>query len=278
GAINVQNDSLIDFLNSKADTIQYPKIIIVSSTGQSSAYYTCLLRIYGLNNVYSLNFGMALWNRVFSDIWIEHAEDNEIQNHLDGSTLYPGNPQMKLPDIQVDLQSSDNQNTIKKLIKDIIIKGFDDQTYVSFTRHDTTFSGDKTIINFYFDGQSVNDYYIICVGSLRLYKALFISFFPTGHLPGAYFYFDKDFESSRNIQTIPTDRKIVVYSTSGQVSSFVTAYLRLIGYDAKSLLYGGNGYTYSRITNPEELNLFVPYVFLPDNIRDYPYISGISPK
>ncbi len=213
---------------------------------------------------------MALWNRAFSDIWIENAKDFEIQNYVNGSAPYSGDPHMKLPDIGIDLQNSDKQSTIKNLIKDIIIKGFNAQTCVNFTRPDTVFNENGMIINFYLDNQSIYDFYIICFSSPRLNII--------GHLPGAYFYFDKDFESSRKIQNIPPDKGIVVYSTSGQVSAFVTAYLRLLGYDAKSLLYGGNGFIYSKLTNPDELNLFVPYVFLTDNIRDYPYISGSSPK
>ncbi len=269
GAINVQNDSLIDFLNSKADTIQYPKIIIVSSTGQSSAYFTSLLRIYGLNNVYSLNFGMALWNRVFSGTWIEHAKDQEIAHHLAGSKPYPSNPNMKLPDIQIDLQDRSIKDKIKNRIANIIKDGFDSQALVILSLPDTTLDNGRQIINFYFSSEPISDFYTINITPPQ----------PSGSLPGSYFYEIKDFKSSSNIQTIPPDKKIVIYSVSGQISAFVTAYLRVLGYNAKSLLYGENGYINSWMTSaPEILIIFKPYVFLTEGIRNYPYVTGLSPK
>ncbi len=279
GAINVQNDSLVEFCNSH-NIYLYPKVIIVNCAGQSSAYYTCLLRIYGFNNVYSLNFGMALWNKTFSNIWIEQAKDHEIVNHLDGSTLYPSNPNMNLPDIKIDLQNSNKQNSIKDLVSKIIKEGFTPAVFVTLSTPDTIgFNGNgKPILEFYFSGEDISHFFIICVGSIRFYKALFIASVPTGHLPGAYFYFNNDFESTTNIQTIPPQMSIVVYSLSGQVSAFVTAFLRIMGYNAKTLLYGGNTYTYSRLTNEDEVNLFQPYVFLTQNIRNYSYITGTSPN
>ncbi len=269
GAVNILNDSLIEYCSAH-NISRYPKVVILSGDGQSSAYYTCLLRIYGFNNVYSLLFGMALWNRVFSDDLIEHSKDNDIIHHLDGSKLYPGNPNYKLPDIQIDLQNNNKQNIVKNLIENIVKEGFDSSKTLYLSPPDTTTIPEGGIkINFYLSGEDISDYYIICVGSISFY---------IGHLPGAYFYFDNDFKSTTNIQTIPPDKKIVVYSVSGQVSAFVTAYLRLLGYDAKSLLYGGHGYTYSRLTNQNEIDLLRPFVFLSQDIRNYPYITGLSSK
>ncbi len=275
GAINVSNDSLIEFINSIPNILKYPKVIIVSRDGQASAYYTCLLRIYGLNNVFSLNFGMALWNRAFSDSWIENAKDHEIQYHLDGSRLSPGSSNMKLPDIQFN-QDNDKENSIKNLITSLIKEGFNEQAYVTLSPPDTVGSVDKRTIKFYFNGQDISDFYIMCFGSVRLYNPLIRFPLPTGHLPAAVFYSGRDLQSSTYLQSLPPDKKIVVYSVSGQESAFVTAYLRLLGYDAKSLLYGGNTYTYSRLIY--DIDFFNPYVFLPDNIRDLPYVSGLSPK
>ncbi len=274
GAINVSNDSLIEFINSKPNIQKYPKVIIVSRDGQASAYYTCLLRIYGLNNVFSLNFGMALWNRAFSDSWIENAKDHEIQYHLDGSRLAPGSSNMKLPDILFN-QVNDKENSIKNLIASLIKEGFNEQAYVTLSPPDTVGLGERTL-KFNFSGQDISDFYIMCFGSVRLYNPLLMFPLPSGHLPAAVFYFGRDLQSSTYLQSLPPDKKIVVYSVSGQESAFVTAYLRLLRYDAKSLLYGANTYTYSRLIY--DIDFFNPYVFLPDNIRDLPYVSGSLPK
>jgi rhodanese-related sulfurtransferase len=281
GAINIQNDSLVQHLNSLSNISQYPKIIIVSNDGQASAYYTSLLRIYGFSNVYSLNFGMALWNSAFSNNWIMHAKNHEIQYHLDGNIHYPGDPDMKLPDIKAEIQNGNKQDNIKSLITEIIKEGFNSQTYVNLSPPDTVVTTNEndqqvTIFYFYFDNEAISDFYIISFGSTRLYHSLAIFPYPTGHIPGAHLYYSRDLQSSTFLQALPTDGKIVIYSVSGQISAFIVAYLRLLGYNAKSLLYGANGYTYSRLVYDKDF--FTPYVFLSGNIRNYPYVTGSSPK
>lgn len=44
------------------------------------------------------------------------------------------------------------------------------------------------------------------------------------------------------LSTLPTNQTIVPFCFTGQHSAFVTAYLNIIGYDAKSLLYGANSF------------------------------------
>ena len=53
---------------------------------------------------------------------------------------------------------------------------------------------------------------------------------------------------STDLKTIPTDKTVVVYCYTGQTSANLAAYLRVIGYDAKSLLFGTNGMIYDDMT------------------------------
>ena len=273
GAINIQNDSLIIYFDSKLNWQKYSKVILVSSDGQAAAYYTCLLRLYGINNVYSLNFGMALWNRNFSDVWIENLKDHKIENYLDGSRLYPSDVNMKLPEINFD-QSNGYTNGIKNLILNTVKQGFNSNTYVNLTPFDTTIIDEEGTAIFYFDGEELSNFYIACFGSPRLYNALVMFPLPSGHIPGAYFYNNGYIQSSTFLQSFPPDKKIVVYSLSGQTSAFITAYLRVLGYDAKSLSYGAHVIFYSRLLY--DINFFAPYVFRTGDIRNYPYVRGSS--
>jgi rhodanese-related sulfurtransferase len=64
-----------------------------------------------------------------------------------------------------------------------------------------------------------------------------------GHPPSSVFYMQSngyysDLRSTSYLQTIPSSKDIVVYSKYGHSSAFVVAYLRLLGYNAKSLLFG----------------------------------------
>ncbi len=49
---------------------------------------------------------------------------------------------------------------------------------------------------------------------------------------------------SADLKSLPTDKPIVVYCYTGQTSAYVAAYLRLLGYDARSLMFGANSMMY----------------------------------
>jgi len=64
-----------------------------------------------------------------------------------------------------------------------------------------------------------------------------------GHITTSVYYQDNDFaasdlRSTAFLQTIPNNKEIVVYSRIAHSSAFITAYLRLLGYNARSLLFG----------------------------------------
>jgi len=80
-----------------------------------------------------------------------------------------------------------------------------------------------------------------------------------GHIPGAYQFTPKSsLKTTEMLNLLPTDKTIVVYCYTGQTSSQVVTYLRILGYDAKSLSYGFSGFAYNapgytggRYTAPE---------------------------
>ncbi len=85
---------------------------------------------------------------------------------------------------------------------------------------------------------NLDDYYIVNYWPADRYA-------DPGHIPGAIQYTPKEaMKLSADLKTLPTDKTIVVYCYTGQTSSFLSAYLRLLGYDAKSLLYGANAMIY----------------------------------
>ncbi len=69
-----------------------------------------------------------------------------------------------------------------------------------------------------------------------------------GHVPGAMQYTPRESMSlDSDLKTLPLDREVVVYGWTGQASAAVVAYLRVIGYNAKSLLWGANGMIYDEL-------------------------------
>lgn len=85
------------------------------------------------------------------------------------------------------------------------------------------------------------DYFIINYWSQTDYDNI-------GHIEGAY-QFDPNsaFKSDMMLKNLPTNKKIAVYCWTGQTSAQVTAYLRLLGYDAYSIYYGVNGFAYGSL-------------------------------
>lgn len=92
-----------------------------------------------------------------------------------------------------------------------------------------------------------------------------------GHLPGAIQYTPKEsMKLAACLKTLPTNKTIVVYCYSGQTSAALTAYLRLLGYDAKSLVYGTNSMIYNTMVSDGLPGTFKPAT----EIIGKPYIIG----
>ncbi len=265
GAINVTNDSLIIFINQISNINKYQKIILVSTDGQSAAYYTCLLQLYGIKNTYSLNFGMAQWNHTFSDVWKQNIHNSAVVKYLEDSHIYPSDANNKLPNVNFNLPNGTVEDNVHDLILQKIKEGFvNDKTFV-------TVSGEPI-----FNDEDISKFYIICYGKQRLYDYIKFFPYPSGHFHNTYYYKQGDFKSTKFLQSLPNDKRIVIYTVSGQVSAFLVAYLRLLGYDAMSLSFGANSFFHSRLLY--DVAIFSPYVFLQNDIRDYQYITGDSPK
>lgn len=70
-----------------------------------------------------------------------------------------------------------------------------------------------------------------------------------GHIPGAFQFTPKtSLETDEILNLLPTDQTIAVYCYTGQTSMQVVTYLRMLGYDAVSLLYGVNGFAYNSLS------------------------------
>jgi rhodanese-related sulfurtransferase len=85
--------------------------------------------------------------------------------------------------------------------------------------------------------------------------------------------------------TIPTDREIIIYSYNGQRSAYITAYLNLLGYNARFISFGAHSMLslyymsweiHGRVDDPKNTldtvyyrSEFAKYAFWEENIRNY---------
>ncbi|MEE9431213.1 MAG: rhodanese-like domain-containing protein [Melioribacteraceae bacterium] len=279
-AINIQNSNLFEFLRAKQNLNL--AIVLVSSSGQTASYYTGLLRIYGYNNVFALRYGMAAWHSDFADIWTNliptGRPDEEPLDYLDNK-FYSLPNYSNLPNISYENKSLNIKQKLEGRIAQLLQVEFLTDSILNsdgLVLDDTRPSVLNVEVISQLDSAhtSFENMFVICYGSIDLY--LFpgsIGGDEDGHLVSAVFY-DKNkntFSSSTNLQKIPLGKTIVVYSNSGHSSAFVVAYLRVLGYDAKSLLFGGNSLSYRRMKSSQVLSEFT---FKEADIMNYPYEGG----
>ncbi len=265
GAVNLTNGTLLNYINNTQNK-SYSKIVIVSESGQASAYYTSLLRLYGFRNVYSLDFGMAQWNNAFASVWLNNTKNVPLIMSALNNVIYLNDTLTSLPQITFSNAGADIQSKVKQRISEMITAGFKSGgSYV-----------ETSLPELLFNFEDISKFYIACYGKDSLYIADRLGSTGSGHFKDAVLYRPgTSLLSTTALQTLPSNKRIVVYSASGIVSAFVTAYLRLLGYDAKSLKFGISNIAYSQIYSSR--SALSPEVFLSADIRNYAYTTGANP-
>lgn len=221
-ANNVAVSDIITHLDN-ANLSGIDKIAVVCYTGQTAGYATTLLRLVGYDNAFSMKFGMCSWNEAFAGKWKNNIGNAFATQFTDAVT--EKGPEGELPILSTGYETG--QDILEARVNELL------------TSPNEGFGAAKITNQAVFNNPE--NYYIV-------------NYWPTdhyddpGHIPGAIQYTPKSsLALSASLKTLPTDKTIVVYCYTGQTSAFLTAYLRLIGYDAKSLLFGANGMIYDNM-------------------------------
>ncbi len=241
-------------------------IVLISKSGQKAAYATSLLRLYGYSNIYSLNFGMAQWNEQFSDVWINARGDSEWWFLYTTKKFAKPKKDNRLPDIT----NTDNSLTTEEFLKIRIKKFLSDEEYINSIANIEEI--DELYLRLY---SKFRNAFVFCYGDKELYEHF--RYFPDvappvtwgGHPLSATFYDALiDFKASTNLLTLPVNETLYNYTYNGQRSLYITAYLRLIGYNAKSVYYGAVSMIYNKL----KLEKF-PECFQESRIKNYPIVN-----
>jgi rhodanese-related sulfurtransferase len=243
-AANVEFSNLPEYFSNEITPSEFDKIVVICYSGQVSCYATLLLRLMDYNNVYSMKWGMSGWNKDFAnDIWLDNIS-SDYQDQLEVSInekALPGD----FPKLNTGKDSG------KGIFDERIKSMFEEGTGSIFIRVDSIFSKPQ-------------NYYTINYDRRDKYE--------DGHLPGAIRYKPNGtLGIVDEMQTLPTDKEIVTYCQTGQNSGFVTAYLRLFGYDAKSLLYGNNAFMHDKMVADKITLAWLPFTL--DEIEEYDYVK-----
>lgn len=239
-AVNVLIPDLYNyFKNNATDLAKYEDVVLVCYTGQSAGYATSLLRLLGYNNVKSMKFGMSSWHEDFAATYKNIIANGNSRIAQFVQTETP-KPTTKNPLPTLNTGKKTGKEILEERVKFLFEKGFsaglgEDQPAITHT----------DVFN------NLNNFFIVNYWPLAHYL-------DPGHIPGAMQYTPKEsLKSTKDLFTLPTDKTIVVYCYTGQTSAYVTAFLRTLGYKAKSLQFGTTGMIYDKMKE-KNLTTFIP--------------------
>ncbi|MCF8378939.1 MAG: hypothetical protein K9H49_05130 [Bacteroidales bacterium] len=223
---NAHNVALADILThiEGVDLTPYTKVAIVCYTGQTAGFAASVLRLMGYDKVYDLKWGMCSWNDATASKWKTTIAAGNTYATQFTATAAPKAEAGSLPVLSTGFETG--QDILEARAQAVLTEGFS----AASISNATVFA-------------NKDDYYIVNYWSEAHYT-------DPGHIPGAIQYTPKEsIKLDADLLTLPTDKPVVVYCYTGQTSAFLAAYLRMLGYDAKSLLYGANGMIYDVMLN-----------------------------
>lgn len=249
GAVNVGPGDVVAYFRNTIDAGAFERIVFTCSRGQLSAYVTGLMRQLGYDNTFSVRYGLSAWNRDVAKAGWDLVTGNSLADKLE-STPYAKNLSTSLPTVTTSLKSGydialERADSLLKLPPTAFLFSIEDLM---------AGKQDFYLVNYWTEEQYVNH----------------------GHLPGAVQYTPKQSLGRQTaLLTLPTDKAVVVYCNNGHHSAHAVAYLRLLGYEAYSLMYGANSFMIDDLRKKESN----PHASWGESQKnDYPLVSSEEPN
>ena len=215
-AANVKAADLLNYFENTISPSDYEKIVLVCYSGQSAAYFSSLLRIAGYDNVYSMKWGMSSWREDFAEnSWLKNIK-NEFADKLETTENIK-------PEVGEHPTLSTGKIEAKEILKARLAELFAKPYKEFIVKSPEVF-------------ETPENYFVVnYCGSKENYT--------NGHVPGAIQYKPgESLLSTSDLYTLPTDKRVLVYETTGQKAAYVIAYLNVLGYKTGNLAYGQNSF------------------------------------
>lgn len=239
-AVNVPLSDIVNHIKT-INMDNYTKVAVVCYTGQTSGFAVSLLRLLGYSKVFSMKFGMASWHADFAGKW-QNNLSNAYATQFTSTPAEKG-PKGNLPVLNTGKKTG--QEILEARVNELLTAGFTPATLTA-----------KNVFD------NLSNYYIVNYWPVAHYN-------DPGHIPGAIQYTPKEsIKLEADLKTLPTNKPVVVYCYTGQTSAFLIAYLRLLGYDARSILFGCSSMIYDIML---QKNLTT---FKPSEIMGYDYVTS----
>ncbi len=214
GAINV---ALVDIVTFAADYSDKP-ILVVCKTGQTAGRGTMALRLSGFPDAKVMKFGMSYWNATY-DLWT-----GNIGNLADGSANW----------------------TTDATAGTLPVNDFPQWETTSTDGAEILAANVDAMLNA--SGWGVNGADVLAdPAAYNIYNFWVEEDYLTfGHFTGAY-QLNPISLANDVVYALPTSDECLIYCFTGQTSSFATAWLQVLGYNAKSILFGVNKLKYDEL-------------------------------
>lgn len=212
-------------------------ILVVCKTGQTATFAVALLRLSGYTDAQALKWGMSRWHSDF-DIWTTNI-GNIAQTHTNWTNAAaPTNLIYDSP--KFTATSTDPVEILKQRVALVLADG-----YKSTTADDVLNNPGNYFINNFFP------------------ETDYLTF---GHINGAY-RIQPLLIGEGQINNLNPSKKVITYCYTGQTSGSITAYLRVLGYDAISMTYGMN-----RLYNSH--SHWTSNKWSASMVKNLPYVTG----
>ena len=201
----------VDLVNILTEAAKATKpILVVCKTGQTATHAVTLLRLSGYADATALKWGMSGWNTKL-DAWTPGI-GSVAAGHANWTTdAAPANLSFTSPQFtSTDIVPA---NILKNRVALVLTEGFKTVLATDVLADPAKYF----IINYFIEAD---------------YSAY-------GHIKGAY-RISPLLVGEGQVKFQDPVKEVVTYCYTGQTSAAITAYLRVIGYNAKSLLYGMN--------------------------------------
>jgi rhodanese-related sulfurtransferase len=244
GAVNKRFEDLPAYFETGIKPFKYDKIVLVCDDGQLSSYTVSLLRLMGYGNTYAMRWGMSSWNRQLAENnWLKGISgkyEPSLEQASHEKPLAVGMPELKT-----------GLATGAEISAERFRKLFAEGTGKVLITADEVFANPQ-------------QYFIINYERKDKYD--------DGHIPGAVRYKPNGtLGFTSEMASIPIDKTVVVYCGTGHNSGFATAYLRLFGYDARTLQYGNNAFMHEWMKKDAAKLSWLP--FSDSDINDFQVVK-----
>lgn len=229
------NSTLADVLTT-AENAGGKTIVVACYTGQTAGHATMALRLSGYTDAKLMKWGMSSWNAATSASWANNTGNAGTES--ESWTAAPGAivENVNYGDPLIDTELTDGATILANQVQ-VLLSGMNKVTNTDVLATPTNY-----FINNFWDAADVEHYGNI-TGARRV-KPLTLA-------GGEY-------------QFLNPNAAVVSYCWTGQTSSMLTAYLKVLGYDSMSLLFGTNGMIYDNLESHQ---------FSSAEIMDFPLVT-----